>query len=101
LHALENNVPRLAQDHLLAQELSQRLGALPGLESDPALVQTNIAMVQVTHSDYDAQALVEALGREGVLVMAMGERRLRFVTHLDVGPEDLDRLEKAARDILG
>ncbi|MDE0903674.1 MAG: beta-eliminating lyase-related protein [Planctomycetota bacterium] len=100
LHALENNVARLAEDHALARQLAERLGALPGLETEPDLVETNIVMVQVQHPGFDAKALSEALAQEGVLVMPMGERRLRFVTHLDVGPADLERLETAAHSLL-
>lgn len=100
LFALENNIDRLAQDHALARDLAGRLGGLEGLDSDPAGVDTNIAMVQVSHPNWDAQSLAQALGEKGVRVMAMGPKRLRFVTHLGVGPQDLDRLESAARSIL-
>ena len=101
LYALENNLERLEQDHALAKDLAGRLGALQGFSADPAGVDTNIVMVQVTHPDWDAPRLAEALGCEGVRVMPMGSQRLRFVTHLDVGLGDLERLESAAAKVLG
>jgi threonine aldolase len=100
LVALEHNVERLSQDHRLARTLAQRLAALDGLAAEPAAVDTNIVMVTVEREDLDAEALVEALAARGVLVMAFGERILRFCTHLGVGAEDVERLERAARAVL-
>lgn len=99
--ALAEGVSRLALDHALARDLAERLGAIPGLETEPAAVETNIAMVRVTRPDMDAAAYAAALGERGVRVMPMGPRVLRFVTHLDVGPRDLDALVAAAAAIPG
>lgn len=101
LHALDHHVDRLGSDHELARRVATELGQLDGLEADPSSVHTNIAMVHVTAPGQDAASLAAALGEHGVLVMPMGERRLRFVTHLDVGPEDVDRLVEAAKTVLG
>jgi threonine aldolase len=101
LHALEHNVERLSADHALAKELARACHARPGLSSDPALVETNIAMVAVGHPEHDAASLARALAERGVLVLPMGPRTLRFVTHLDVGPADVERLAAALRAILG
>ena len=98
--ALQQNVERLAEDHRLARDLAERLGGISGLETDPDHVHTNIVMVRVDHPRVDAAQLVTGLAEHGVRVMSIGEGVLRFVTHLDVGPEDLDRLEVAARAVL-
>ena len=100
LLALEEGVARLADDHALARAIAERLGALDGLAADPTTVDTNIVMVQVEREQLDAAALAAALGERGVRVMPMGDRTLRFVTHRDVGPADVDRLEAAARGAL-
>jgi threonine aldolase len=100
LFALEHNVERLAQDHALARDLARRMGALPGLAADAEAVDTNIVMVQVEREDLDAAALARALAEHQVLVMPMGTRTLRFVTHLDVDGDDLARLETACASIL-
>ena len=99
--ALERNVERLAEDHALALDLARRLGALEGLSVDLERVQTNIANVVVESAEHDAASLSAALDERGVAVFPMGERVLRFVTHLDGGPEEVERLEGAAREILG
>lgn len=91
LHALDNHVDRLAQDHLLARRLADGLQGLPGLKVEPP--QTNIVFA-------DIQAGVEAglldhLKSNGVL--ATGLYRLRFVTHLDVDAAGIDRAVAAVR----
>ncbi len=89
LYALENNVARLAQDHALAKALAGVLHGLPGLTCPPDEVETNIVMVRVDHPRFDAAALEAALLPLGVLVLPMTTKSLRFVTHMDVGPQDV------------
>ena len=93
LHALDHHVERLADDHARARRLAEGLAALPGVELDPASVETNIVIFAVD----DAPAFCAALEREGVLVGAVDARRVRAVTHLDVGDEGIDRALEAAR----
>lgn len=100
LYALEHNVTRLAEDHALARSLAEALHGLPGLSCPPDEVQTNIVMVRLSHPRLDANALMEAFASHGVLVLPMTEQSLRFVTHLDVGPQDVARLKAAALQIL-
>jgi threonine aldolase len=99
LIALREGVERLALDHDLAQQLAQRLGEVNGLITDPASVDTNIVMVGVECEGWSAPRLAEALGERGVGVMPMGPN-LRFVTHLGVGPEDVDHLVTSVEDLL-
>jgi threonine aldolase len=101
LYALEHNVARLAEDHALARALAESLHGLPGLSCAPQEVETNIVMVQLAHPRFDAAAFMEALRPHGVLVLPMSANCLRFVTHLEVGPADVQRLAAAARTILG
>jgi threonine aldolase len=80
LHALDHHVERLADDHANARALAEGLAALPGIELDPADVETNI----VVFGFRDAPRLCAALEREGVLMSVVGPDRVRAVTHLDV-----------------
>lgn len=101
LFALEHQVERLADDHALAKQLAERLGALPGLSCDPAAVETNLVLVGVDHPRHDPASLAAALADHGVRVMPLSPTHLRFVTHMDVGEPDLDRLEAACAALLG
>lgn len=99
IFALERNVQRLADDHRLARELASTVGKIKGLACDPARVQTNLVLVDVTDARYDAAQVAAQLATHGIRVMPLGPRILRFVTHMDVGPDDVARLERALRAI--
>ena len=96
LYALEHNVERLAEDHANARLLAEGLSALPGIEIDPARVETNIVIFGVA----DAPALAERLA-EQVDVMAIGPQRMRAVTHLDVDRAQIERAVEAIGAALG
>src|SRR3954452_8293128 len=85
LWALDHHVERLTQDHEHARTLAEGLSGLPGVELDPATVETNIVIFRVP----DARALCTQLAASGVIMGALDDRTVRAVTHLDVGGEDI------------
>jgi threonine aldolase len=95
LYALEHNVDRLAVDHDNARLLGEGLAAIPGVELDPAAVETNIVIFTVE----DAPALVQRVAGE-VDVIALDARRVRAVTHLDIGRPEIERALDAFRTAL-
>ncbi|MHC4262378.1 MAG: threonine aldolase family protein [Planctomycetota bacterium] len=97
--ALQENVERLAEDHALARSLAEELDAIEGLSCPVTRIETNIVLVGVDHPELTANEVAEAFGRYGVRVMALGPDDLRFVTHMDVGPDDVERTVRAARSI--
>jgi threonine aldolase len=92
LYALDHHVERLADDHARAKRLAQGLAALPGVELDPATVETNIVVFAVP----DAAAFAAALADEDVEMSQFGPTRMRAVTHLDVDDEGIERALAAA-----
>ncbi len=96
LHSLEHNVERLAEDHAHARLLAGRLAAARGLSVDLERVQTNILIVDLATSLPPAEMAVKVLREAGVLCLAVGPRRLRMLTHLDV---DRAAVERAAKII--
>ncbi|MDQ6818482.1 MAG: threonine aldolase family protein [Actinomycetota bacterium] len=84
LYALDHHVERLAEDHANARELATGLAALPGVTIDLEGVQTNIVIFEVP----DAPALVAQISPH-VELQAFGCSRVRAVTHLDVGREEI------------
>jgi len=96
LYALEHHVDRLAEDHLRARRLADGISELPGVEIDPATVETNIVVAEVD----DPAGLCAALEREGVLAGSLGPRIVRFVTHLDVDDAGIDGALEAMRRVL-
>jgi len=89
LYALDHNVERLAEDHTNAKIFAEVIAGLPGLALDPATIETNLVYFDVTAPGLDAAALSARLAARGVDIGAMGERRLRAVTYLDVGRDDV------------
>ncbi len=95
LHALENHIERLADDHANATRLAEGLIALGhqygGLQAD--LPQTNIVFVKV--DDAIAQAFADHLAAHGVRTTGSVGRYgsglvQRWVTHLDVTHHDVE-----------
>ena len=58
---------------------------------DPATVQTNIVIFQVTADAPDAATVVTRAREQGVLLFAFGPRTLRLVTHADVSTDQCVR----------
>ena len=93
-YALDHHVERLAEDHALAARLAEGLRGIDGLQVEAP--QTNILFVDLTGAARDRSgALLAHLKTQGVL--ATGLYRLRFVTHLDVDPDGIDRAIAAVR----
>ena len=94
LHALDNNVERLAEDHAMAKYIASKLSDLPQL-GNILPVETNIVMVELAKGLPDARALGQMLKEQGVQVTPVGTSRLRIVTHLDSKAEGVDALINA------
>jgi threonine aldolase len=81
-YALEHHRARLADDHRNARYLAESLAGVPGVRLDPAKVETNVVIFELDAAD--AAAVVAAARERGVLIGAVGAKRIRAVTHLDV-----------------
>jgi threonine aldolase len=91
-YALDHQVTRLADDHLLAQRLAAGLQGLNGVTVEAP--QTNIVFVDVVGEK--AAGVIDHLKSRGVL--ATGLYKLRFVTHLDVDSAAVDQAIAAVRE---
>ncbi len=95
IYALDHHVERLSQDHLLAKRLETSLAQIPGLSVDP--VHSNIVFVDVQEPlKAKAAGLIDHLKQHNIL--ATGLYRLRFVTHLDVDAQGVDRAIAVIQD---
>ena len=100
LYALDHNLDRLKLDHDLARALAAAIHGLPGISCPPEEIETNIVMARIVHPSHDAFSLAAALADEGVLALPMSPTSLRFVAHLDVGLEDVQRARTALQAVL-
>jgi threonine aldolase len=89
LYALDHHVERLAEDHANARRLAEGLAEIPGVELDPATVETNIVWFDV-RGPISAPEVAAALRQRAVLIGGYGQHRMRAVTHLDVDRAGID-----------
>lgn len=89
LHALEHHRGRLAEDHANARALADGLSVLPGIELDPAAVETNIVIARVT--TVPADRLARELDEAGLRVFTTGPDTIRAVTSLAVPAGEIQR----------
>ncbi|HTK45321.1 MAG TPA: GntG family PLP-dependent aldolase [Patescibacteria group bacterium] len=102
-------IERLADDHENARRLAEALSGMDGIGSagdvaqptpgplDPARVTTNFVVFKAAR---DRGALIDALARRGVLVVAYPHDQIRAVTHYGVEPADIETAIGAFREAL-
>ena len=94
-YALDHHIARLADDHALAKRLADGLAGIEGVQVEAP--QTNILFVDLTGAaKAQSAALLKHLTEHHI--QATGLYRLRFVTHLDVDADGVDRAAAVIRD---
>ena len=94
MHALDHHVDRLAEDHANAKRLADGLALIPGVAV--VVPDTNIVFASIAGDR--TELLLAHLERRGVL--ATGLIGLRFVTHLDIDAEGVDRAVAAVAEFM-
>ncbi len=80
IYALNNNVDRLADDHKKAKALGAALENSPLIKKvEP--IETNIVIFYTTVG-VDENEFVQKLANKNILIIGMGDGKLRMVTHL-------------------
>jgi len=97
--ALTEMRDRLKDDHDRAKRLASAIAELPGITLDPADVQTNIIIFGFNHPRYSVPTFLEELRNKGVWALAT-TGGIRFVTHKDVGDDDVDRAIATFKQLL-
>jgi threonine aldolase len=98
--ALQEMVDRLAEDHENARRLAEGVAGIGGLSIEPAKVQTNIIYFELDEERMTPTELVTELNKTGVKLLAVGNRRLRAVTHYGISAEDIDLTVKALGEVM-
>ena len=99
-YALDNNVERLAEDHANARRLAEAVAEMPGVEIDPATVETNLVYFDVDSATGTAADLCAALREDGTWMLPVAPQRVRAVTHLDVSSSGIERAITALSRVL-
>ena len=97
IYALDNNVSRLAEDHLKAKKIGDVLHKLSFVKFvEP--IETNIVIFNLMDT-IDESDFIETLKKNKVLIASMGSGKSRMVTHLDFTDEMLDELLKILQSL--
>ncbi len=98
LYAIRHHRARLAEDHANAKRLASGLARIPGLEVNPAEVETNRVRFRVRVMS--AEELSQQLRARRVLALAVGRDTIRAVTNLMVSAEDIETAVALVTDLL-
>jgi threonine aldolase len=99
LIALEDHPAKLAADHANARALAECLATIPGIAIDPAMVESNIVIFDVSGTALKPADISARLKAEGILLNAINDRLMRAVTHYDVTREDCEKAIAVLRKI--
>lgn len=103
LLALRDGRSRLERDHEHARRMAAALAETDGVEIEPGLVDSNIGIFRVagetTAAGSPAERWVAAAKSAGVLVAAVDDSRIRFVTYRDLSGEQIDRAAEIVRRV--
>ena len=99
-YALDHNIERLSMDHKNAQSLAQAVHAVADHVVNPAEVETNIVILNLSGLLTDAADLSTALKGAGILSSSVGPKILRLVTHLDVSDEDIAKVNSILPELI-
>ncbi|MGB0892713.1 MAG: threonine aldolase family protein [Flavobacteriaceae bacterium] len=92
IYALDNNVERLADDHQKAKEIGTVLESCSYIKMvEP--IETNIVIFYVK-DDLNPMDFINKMESKGILLISMGEGKIRIVTHLDFTDEMHQKLLK-------
>jgi threonine aldolase len=89
IYALQNNIARLKEDHDHATVLAADIGKKDFVKF-VLPVETNIIIFELKE-DFTAPAMVAKLKEQGILCYAITPGRVRFVLHLDITEEMVNK----------
>ena len=99
LHALENHIDRLAEDHRHAQILGKAVNQCEGLSLSGESVDTNIVIFAVDEQFGTAKQVVQRLAEQDIAVLAVAPQLIRAVTHLGITEQDVRQVGHALQEI--
>ena len=90
IYALDNHIDRLAEDHRRAKQIGKVLKSCSYVRKIET-IETNIVIFYV-NEDIDPMEFIAKMESKGILMISMGQGKLRIVTHLDFTEAMLEKL---------
>jgi threonine aldolase len=98
LYALEHHLPGIAKDHEHARVLAAGLADCRAVRVETP--ETNIVMIDLVRDTDTTDTVIPRLAAAGLLVLSFGTKRLRAVTHRDVGRPEIERAAALVSQVL-
>ena len=90
IYALDNHIDRLAEDHRRAKQIGKVLESCSYVRKIET-IETNIVIFYV-NENIDPMEFIAKMESKGILMISMGQGKLRIVTHLDFTETMLEKL---------
>lgn len=98
IYAIENNIERLKLDHANAKALARHLTGLTQV-TNIIPPETNILIFDV-NPEKGADYFIEKLEEAGLRTVNFGKNRIRIVTHLGIGEDEVSRAGEILKTVL-
>ena len=89
IYALDNHIDRLSEDNENARALGDAALQYPGVKSYSS-IDTNIVILRLDEG-VDSSEIVEKWGQLGIQCFPFSKSSIRFVTHLDLTKEQIEK----------
>jgi threonine aldolase len=99
--ALQTGIDRLAEDHARARQIAESLQSVSGLTVLTPSPVTNFVLVDVAPSGRTAGDVVADLQRHGINASSRPPTVIRFVTHRQIGDDEVATLIKTLGEVMG
>jgi threonine aldolase len=99
--ALRTGIDRLAEDHERARQIADGLQPVSGLSVLTPAPVTNFVLIDVSPSGRTAEDVVADLRRHGINASSRPPATVRFVTHRQIGDDEVATLIKTLGEVLG
>jgi threonine aldolase len=97
IYALDHHVDRLSEDHRRARILGQTLESCSYVRKvEP--IDTNIVIFNL-EDGVDEGTFMKAMSEKNILMITMGQGKLRMVTHLDFTDDMLEFVVRALKEL--
>jgi threonine aldolase len=97
IYALQNNIERLKKDHDHASRIGEAIKKSP-IAKSVLPIETNIIIFEIVDST-TASVIVEKLKQKKILCYAIAPDRVRFVVHLDITEEMVEKTIQIIKNI--
>lgn len=98
-YAIEHHWSLLKEDHRRAYELAETIASCKKLSIDPATVETNIVVFDV--SGQSAVKAIEKLHEHNIRMVSFGPQTIRATFHHHITDDDLARTQEVTQELFG